>query len=116
MVLGPGPMPSRDENAKTLAECHLNVEDGILFVFRINGAHENDADANEPIKLLEVNANTCPTGIDPIYFNPYTAAGIFYPSVIIEITPKEFEDLKSGKLRLPNRWTIGELLAKRANV
>ena len=61
-----------------------------------------------PIKLLEVNADTAPSGVMPLHFGPAPAGGIPYPSVIVEVTPDEFERIRAHELKLPDGWTIGE--------
>jgi len=65
-----------------------------------------------PIKLLEVNTNTFASGVMPVYFGPVRASGILYPSVIVEVTPDEFERIRSHQLSLPNGWMIAEELPR----
>ena len=78
----------------------------MMRIFRLRSP--NESNPKEPIKLLEVNVNTVPVGIDPIYFGAHSGSGIYYPSVIVEITPDEFKQLKAGRIRLPYKWRIGE--------
>ena len=61
------------------------------FVAADFGAAELEVIADEPIKFLEVNAATVPTGVMPLQFGPVPASGIAFSSVIIEVTPDEFE-------------------------
>jgi hypothetical protein len=63
-------MPTRDEEAVALAQRHYQVETGLTHVFRITGAADVEARPKEPIKLLEVNENTVPSGILPLQFGP----------------------------------------------
>ena len=65
-----------------------------------------------PIKLLEVNENTVPSGVMPIQFGPSLASGIHYSSIIVEVTPDEYEEIQTGKLGLPDGWTLGEEIPK----
>jgi hypothetical protein len=58
-----------------------------------------------PIKLLEVNANTVPTGsIEPIPFSP--SRDIPFVTEIAEISPEEFSRLERGELAVPPGWTL----------
>ena len=61
-----------------------------------------------PIKLLEINIDTSPSGIMPLHFGPVPGSGIPYPSVIVEVTPDEFDRIRLQELKLPDGWTIDE--------
>jgi hypothetical protein len=61
-------MPTKEEEAVALAQTHYKVETGLTHVFRIIGDGAAEAMPEEPIKLLEVNENTVPSGILPIQF------------------------------------------------
>jgi hypothetical protein len=98
-------MADKREAARRLAQAHYLVEPGLVSVFRLAGPAETDA---EPIKLLEVNRDTVPTGIMPLGFDAAPERGILYPSVIVEVTPEEYEQIRSGALALPNGWRIGD--------
>jgi hypothetical protein len=102
-------MPNKDEAARRLAQIHCEYEPGISQVFRITAAEEHESRASEPIKLLEVNRDTVPSGIVPLQFDPHPASGNF-PSVVVEVTPEEFQQIELGSLRLPEGWVLGELL------
>jgi hypothetical protein len=39
---------------------------------------------------------------------PVPGSGIPYPSVIVKVTPDEFERIKVQELKLPDGWTIDE--------
>jgi hypothetical protein len=105
-------MPSKDEEAKELARKHYQVETGLTQVFRLSGSAEVEFRPNEPIKLLEVNENTVPSGIMPIQFGPSPASGINYPSIIVEVTPDEFQQIQNHQLELPHGWKIGDSIPK----
>lgn len=105
-------MADKDEEARKLAEVHYEVEVGMTQIFRIMGSAEAEVLPNEPIKLLEVNENTIPVGIMPLRFGPAPTYGIHYPSVIVEVTPEEFERIQSKELPLPDGWTISDLVPK----
>lgn len=100
--------------AEELAKRHYEIEEGLMRIFRLTGKTEVEANRTEPIKLLEVNENTVPAGVMPLYFGPVPDIGIAFPSIIIEVTPDEFTKIKSHELKLPKGWEIGEELPKLA--
>ena len=98
----------KNEEARRLAERHFEVEPSLTQIFRITRRGDAEGRPDEPIKLLEVSDSTISVGIMPLGFGPAPAHGIHHPSVIVEITPKEFEKLRSGELELPEGWEIGD--------
>jgi hypothetical protein len=86
-------MADKDEVARRLAEMHYRTEAGITQIFRITQKVEVEITPAEPIKLLEVNKHTIASGILPLGFDPAPANGIPFPSVIVEVTPAEFEKI-----------------------
>jgi phage FluMu protein Com len=100
------------EVAKTLARKHFSAERGLQRIIRLTGTAEVESIPVEPIKLLEVNANTVPSGVLPVSFGPAPASGIPYPSVIVEVSPEEFAKIQSQELKLPSGWSMGEELPK----
>lgn len=107
-------MPTKDEVARRLARAHYEVETGVTDIYRLTGSAETESNEREPIKLLEVNAATIPSGVVPLHFAPAPAAGIHYPSVIIEVTPGEFQQIRRHELPLPRNWQVGELFERPA--
>lgn len=105
-------MLTKDEVAKELAKKHYQLEAGLTRIFRITGSAEVEFSPVEPIKLLEVNEGTPPSGVMPLHFGTAHAIGVPYPSIIVEVTPEEFEKIKTHELQLPAGWTIGEELPK----
>src|ERR1035437_1078021 len=102
-------MLSRDTVARRVANLHFRIEPGIKRIFRLMAPAESDdgSDLLEPVKLLEVNDDTIPCGIVPVYFRSRPERSIDFPSVIIEITPDEFQQI--GKdLTLPDGWRLAE--------
>jgi hypothetical protein len=106
-------MHDKEESARTLADIHYRVEEGMQEIYRLVGKPRDEKRPEEPIKLLEVNEGTIPTGILPLQFGPLPERGIFFPSVIVEITPEEFQQIQMKQLKLPHDWKIGELLPRR---
>src|SRR6202034_1318865 len=56
--------------ARELAKKHYEVEAGLTRIFRFTGKAEVENVRTEPIKLLEVNENTVPSGVMPLHFGP----------------------------------------------
>ncbi len=94
----------KTESARELARKHYQTEAGLTRIIRFSGAIDVGAQAIEPIKLLEVNENTVPSGVLPLGFDAAPASGIHFPSVIIEVTPGEFERIQTKELKLPRGW------------
>ncbi len=100
-------MQKKDEIAAQLAEAHRNMEPTISRIIRLVAEREDDV--REPVKLLEVNPATSPSGIYPIAFAA-SPPEVPYPSVIVEVTEAEFEQINAGTLRLPAGWHFGNTL------
>jgi hypothetical protein len=92
----------QDMEAAALARAHYEVEPGLRAIYRLEGPDPNDL----RIKLLEVNEQTVPTGIVPVGFAPHPASGLHYPSVVIEVTPQEYEAIRHKQLNLPAGWEV----------
>jgi len=109
-------MADKHQEAVELAQKHYAVEEGVKDIFILNETAEVEAVRGEPtIKLLEVNENTVPSGAMPIQFGPAPSSGINFPSVIVEVTPSEYEKIKARELALPNGWEIGERVPRASN-
>ena len=100
-------MPEKDEIAKLLADAHRQIEPTIRRIIRL--LTEREDDIREPVKLLEVNPATSPSGIFPIAFTA-DPPEIPYPSVVVEVTEVEFEQINAGTLKLPTGWRLGNTL------
>ena len=100
-------MPDKTAVARSLADAHRDAEPGIVRIVRLEGPRESEA--REPVKLLEVNPATSPSGVVPIAFAPDPPA-VPFPSVVVEVTPDEFDLIEAGKLALPHDWRLGETL------
>ncbi len=100
-------MPDKNAIARSLAEAHHREQTTITQIVRLLGPRE--IEANEPIKLLEVNPTTSPSGVWPIAFTP-DPPEVPFGSVVVEVTPTEYDDILANRLRLPDGWTLGEKL------
>ena len=98
--------------ARELANKHYQVEPGLTRIIRCSGAAQLEFTPAEPIKFLEVNENTVPSGVMPLYFGPAPVSGITFPSVIVEVTPEEYERIKKQELKLPDGWETPDELAR----
>ena len=101
---------SKNAAALALAKAHFDLEPSITHIFRIAEKPGKEEADSEPIKLLEVNENTVPTGIVPLQFSANET--IPYTTVIAEITPAEFDMINSGELEMPKGWIIAEEFAR----
>ena len=98
----------KDDVAKKLAYAHFDIEPGITKIFKLRERPEFESLATTPIKLLEVNTCSSSSGVMPLHFGPAPASGIPYSSVIVEVTPDEYEQIRAKALNLPEGWEIGE--------
>jgi len=105
-------MKTKLETARSLADAHSQAEPSLKRVCLL--APINEHDPNDPIKLLEVVEGTIERGIEPVAFTADPTHGIEYPSMIIEISPSEYDALRGRKIRVGNQdWTISEELVSR---
>jgi hypothetical protein len=107
-------MLTKDEEATELARRHYEVDTGMIQIFRTTGSAELELRPTEPIKLLEVNENTLPSGIMPIQLGPSPASGLHFSSIIQEVTRDEFQKIQNDELKLPDGWKVGELIPRTA--
>ncbi len=102
----------KSQAAMELAKVHYQLEGGLTQIFHITDRAEVEVVQAEPIKLLEVNENTVPSGVMPLHFGPAPEIGVGYPSVIVEVTPEELAKIRSQELKLPAGWLHWEELPK----
>lgn len=60
-------MATKEEQARQLAQMHYNMDSGLKHVFKITGSTDVELKPDEPIKLLEVNQDSFPSGILPLH-------------------------------------------------
>lgn len=102
----------KERVSKYLAQKHYQTEEGLTRIFRLTVGADVEVKPAEPIKLLEVNNNTFPSGVMPLQFGPVSASGIPFSSVIVEVTPMEFAKIENQELKLPGGWSLGEEIPK----
>lgn len=94
---------SKDNVASELIRWHFRVARGLKEVYRILSEHEYEQ--GEPIKLLEIDPESPETGrVDAFFFGP--DGDITYSSVVALITPNDLKQIRSGRLSLPDGWTL----------
>ncbi len=97
------------ETAEILAKAHFQVEPNLKHVFVLEPI--NDGAATGSIVLLEVVEGTLERGIEPIAFTADPTHGIDYPSVIVEVSPREYQKIQSDGLDIRCRgWAMGKEL------
>ena len=92
-----------------IAEAHRRIEPASSRIIPLVADDDRERDSGEPIKLLEVNPDTSASGILPIAFGA-DPSRIPFPSVVIEVTEGEFNEIRSGNLFLPDGWQLGDTL------
>jgi hypothetical protein len=100
-------MLNKNQVAQLLAEAHREVDPSISRIVRLVSDLENEG--HEPVKLLEVNPYTSPSGIVPVAFGA-DPPSVPYPSVVVEVTEDEYRQIVQGTLPLPSGWRLGDPL------
>jgi hypothetical protein len=106
-------MTEKKRAAELLAHEHFRMEPAITQIFTYWG--KPGSEASGPIRLLEVDEDTVPTGVMPLHFGPAPEIGVPFPSVIIAVTPDEFRRIEARELPLPDGWEGREELPKPTN-
>jgi hypothetical protein len=106
-------MFDKDDAARELAQKHYEIEAGITHILRFTGHADVEILPSEPIKLLEVNQDTVPSGVMPIQFAASPANGIPFTTVIVEVTPDEFDKIQKNELKLPLSWVNSDEIPRK---
>ncbi len=110
-------MSDKAEAAERLARIHYqSASTSLVFSCSASVAVGSEDSPDEPIKLLEVDEQTIPSGIVPLRFGPVPEQDINCSSVIIEVTPEEYQKIERGELKLPAGWETRRLVARPAEV
>ncbi len=100
---------SKLDVARKMAESHVLVDSAVAEVYLLE---EEDERADTPIKLLEVVEGIIERGIEPVYFRPDEARGVPYASIIIELSPREWQMHKRRPISVRGQeLTVGSRLA-----
>jgi hypothetical protein len=100
---------SKSETARNLAKAHFANEPNLRHVRLLEPVNEDDQ--RDPIKLLEVVEGTLERGIEAVAFPADPSRGIDYPVLIIEVSPREYENIMADASSLkPHGWSMGSEL------
>ena len=99
---------TKEEAAAEIAHYDYEVDETTQAFYRILAADEDDA--QEPLKLLKVNADTPPLGILPLHFPAGGSDGIPFSYELAVVTPDEFREIATGRLPLPSEWRLGRII------
>jgi hypothetical protein len=100
------------EAAREMARAHAEIDPDVKQIFLLESPDEGDPE--EPIKLLEVVEGAFEGGIEPVSFAPNPGRGVPYPSVIVEVSPHEFEAMDKTEVQFAGEvWRVTkDLLAQ----
>jgi len=94
-----------EEVAKKLAKGHKKSDPNTQIIKYFPSNHKKE------VRLLEVSGTAPTTGeIMPFRFGPDTNHGIDLPSVVILLSPQEWGEVKSGRLKLPRGWDLSKAI------
>jgi hypothetical protein len=79
-------------------------------VYLLEASEEVEDDPEEPIKLLEVVEGAFEAGIEPIGFPPNSLRGVDYWTMIVEVSPREFEAFGETIQFQDQVWRVGRAL------
>lgn len=87
--------------ARDLAAAHRKEDSATSTIKFFPGARQDE------VCLLEISSTAPTTGeIMPFRFGADVANGVEYPSIVILVSPDEWQDVQAGKLRLPQGWDL----------
>ena len=91
--------------AKELAAAHRNEDPDTLEIYV--------ADAEDEVRLVEVSNTVKSSGeVLPFRFMARPDLGVPYPSVVVLLSPEEWDSIHRGKLSLPSGWGEPSALKK----
>jgi hypothetical protein len=87
--------------AKDLADSHRKADSATITIKFFPKAKDGE------VCLLEISTTAPSTGeIMPFRFESDLSRGVDYPSIVILVSPSEWDKIQAGKLTLPNGWDI----------
>jgi hypothetical protein len=96
----PGPRPYRD-TARELAAAHREIDPTTRLILLVPDPTETE------IRLIEVSESAPWSGdVLPFRFEARRDLGIWFPSVVILLNPREWADVEAGRLALPAGWDL----------
>ena len=96
--LGPADTVTEDF-VQRLAALHFQIEQSIEQIVWVRSGDEKE------IRLIEVNRTALPTGsVEVFRFAP--SQDVPFPMLIADVTPKEWDKIAGGDIRLPDGWDL----------
>ena len=90
------------QTAEDLAAAHRRVDPATTRILLVPDP------AQAEIRLLEISESAPWSGdVIPFPFGARPDLGIFFPSVVILLNPREWQDVEAGRLPLPVGWDLG---------
>lgn len=96
-------MDGWDALAAGLAARYFEIDAAMVGAYRLVVPGDPDR-----IGLLTVDSDSVECGVLPLYFPASPGHGFPRPIVIVSVSPREFDAIRAGDLRLPEGWSIGE--------
>jgi hypothetical protein len=91
--------------ARRLAEAHHHADSDTRLIFL------NHDPAEREIRLLEVSGSAPTTReLYPFAFTERRDLGINFPSIVLLLSPTEWDEVQSGHLTLPIGWSPIDLM------
>jgi hypothetical protein len=87
--------------ARDLAEAHRRNDPRTQSIKFVRGEREDE------IRLIEVSSDAPSIGeVLPVRFRADPAQGVDYPSIVVLLSPDEWERVQTGSLPLPGGWDL----------
>lgn len=99
----------RDALAKHYADVHLETDPGVVSIHYL----PENADERE-IRLLEVNkliGDITDASLEPIDFGMDRGTDKRHQLLILDVTPDQWERIKSKELALPDGWVLDKMIS-----
>jgi len=98
-------MKSIEEVARDLAVAHRREDPATKEIFFLRPSGRVDE-----VRLVEVSGSADSAGeVLPFRFGPNATEGVPYASVVILLSPEDWERVKRGDLELPEGWNRDDL-------
>ena len=92
-----------DQVATELARAHREADNATTLIKLFA------SDRQDEIHLLEVSTSAPTSGeVLPFKFAPDPANGVDYPSIVILLSPTEWQQVERGELELPQGWSLAK--------
>ncbi len=100
---------TNEQLARTYAKKHLSVDPAVVEAFYLpEGATDNE------IRLVYINdliPEWMGDQLEPFDFGIDREAEPAHRLLVLDVTPKQWEEIKNGSLLLPNHWTTNSAIS-----